>query len=407
LIVDDVAGDRVLLTEILKKEVGEMVCADSIKLANEIVEHSLRTGNLFDIALVDLNMSIVDDGSEFARRLMDIVGTRVVIVTGNIDPMMELPFEPDGKVVKEVDMHLTANTLTESVRQLLLEPRRRVRYPRDSQINRWIATGYMTGILGDKYITREFTGQSRKRLIEKWTLCTSDRHLLTCLVLPRRSRDRVVSCSVQTTIGCDQMCPSCTYWRIREKGPTSCLVRALSLEEIQTQVYQMIMGSQSFDDAFLDSSELGVDLYFTGEGDGLVNNLASCANVIWQLAEIEKPQFSFIFHTVGNERSLGEYIKECIDLPRTTLAWSFYSPIKKTRELLIPGSRGCSIEVLAELWGVIVNQTGRKVDASIPLFSGVNNSREDAREVAVFFGDRPFFRPVLIAAAALWGTLAV
>jgi adenine C2-methylase RlmN of 23S rRNA A2503 and tRNA A37/CheY-like chemotaxis protein len=388
LVVDDAKSDRELLREILETEGYEVVCVAGIDEANTLIADNIKSDSCPAIMLIDYALG-PDSGDVLARRTMDIVeATKVVMISGNIDRVAELPFVPDGKVIKEVDMSRTSNTLLGYIDRLLREPKRLHKFPPDVRFNLWNATSKMFGISDLTLLTREMVGKSKNRPIEKFNSRFGPDKWVVCQVCPLHRRDRFVTCSIQTTIGCNQLCPSCTYWR-RSKDSGHVLL-PLTAGMISAQVYQMFMNSLQLQVTFSDESQLGIDLEFTGEGDGLANNLDACVQVMWQFAEVKKPQFSFLLSSVGTVGALRKLHSMCFDLPRLSLVWSVYSVLPEIREKLIPASKGSFIAELADLWEAIGTKMGIKIRAAIPLFLGINDSKKDAKATAAFFKNRPF-----------------
>ncbi|MGP4077186.1 response regulator [Halobacillus sp. K22] len=116
LIVDDQAGIRLLLEEILKSEGYETVSAKTGKQACDLVEqHSI------DLVVMDYNLPIMN-GSEVLHHLDEIgFSAPVLIITGqsreSIEKVSEYPFVQDI-ILKPFDIHklkeMVAGTLTHS-----------------------------------------------------------------------------------------------------------------------------------------------------------------------------------------------------------------------------------------------------------------------------------------------------
>ena len=116
LIVDDQAGIRLLLEEILKSEGYETISAKTGKQACELAEqHSI------DLVIMDYNLPIMN-GSEVLSYLDEIGFTApVLIITGrsreSIEKAMEYPFVQEI-ILKPFDIHklkeMVSGTLTHS-----------------------------------------------------------------------------------------------------------------------------------------------------------------------------------------------------------------------------------------------------------------------------------------------------
>lgn len=393
LIVDSTADVAAMHIPLLLTDMFEIKCAQTIEEANELVLESLRTGKRFNVALIELNVA-GESGAELAKRLIDITDTNVVVVTANHNRAAILTFQPDSIIVKGEYLLPTSidkvqkQTLMGTI-NVLIEPKRKVVGPLDVRINKWIATGKMRGINALKSFTQSFIGEEGGQ-VQKFTSSASDRRWVNTVVYPGYPGDKTVPCGVQTCLGCKICCRFCLNWRTQTKrGKVEPFVRRLTSDEIVAQVYQA-MSNRAVEETFSGHCDLGMTVNFTGAGDGLVYNLHNCARAIRQLAKIEKPQINFIITSVGEERALQEYLASYIDLPRTDMYWSVNSIFPDVRAWLMRGTKGQSIEKIADSYGEFSKRTGRIVTASFAEFKGINNTKKDAKKIVSFFHDRPF-----------------
>jgi len=372
---------------------------ENFRDANMLVSESF-SDRPYDVVIVETNMGFQYDGTDFVRRTVDF-GMNTVVFTGDHASAFKLLFAVDCIVIKGKEEHVTLNTLLEVVRGLR-KPRRINRNPKDVQACLWDATRYLSGINTLRLRTQEFPGGSRDNTVEKWTFEDAGKRLITCVVEPYRPRDRFVVCRVQATIGCDQMCPSCKCWRLQ--GKPGCVDKVLAAEEIDSQIYHMIMNSPRLKKAFRDDSTLGIRVQFTGGGDP-GNNIVNCMASVYRMQEIERPEFSFLISSVGMPVSLDKCGDGCyaMKMKRLRLSWSFYSPDEDIRKKLVPGSRGCPTKDIADRFALIsANASGQcgelyEILLVVTLFVGKNDRLSDAKNLVNFCKEYPFFRIVLLA----------
>lgn len=394
LIVDDCVHDLWVLYYKALEETYGVVPAKSVGLANEVVLKSIKStgpGARFSMALIDLSVGS-GSGGEFARRLRDIFpDINVVIVTDDYRLAMKLPFEPDCVVIKNTDRSRTSLTLLETVKSLSNPIRVGAGDPLDVKLNLWRATSYMGGINELKLFTQPLTGNSDAR-VEKLTSVGKGYCFVNTVVYPGQPEDKAVPIAVQSTVGCNQRCRFCQNWRSKGDDPEQPIpMRLLTCGEIVSQVYLAVVKSAKVKEVFRDGSQTRLVINFTGAGDALVNNLDNCLAAVKQLERIRKT--SFIITSVGSEAALQKYLDLCLK-PRYSRRikhyWSVNSLDPETRDWLMPGTKGQSLEKMRDLYERIANESGRSVTASFALFEGVNNTPADVRRTARFFADWPF-----------------
>ncbi len=398
LVVDDNEADIYSMERWLGRIAGhEVSSARSIPMANFLTQEALRSNKKFDVVFVDISIG-QDLVTEFFQRLSDITPeTNVVIITAQYSQEANLRFKPDAMIIKTSNIFKQSDTLV-SVMNEMSQPIRMRKDTSDVILNRWVATSTMHGISSLLLFTREYTGISEEEKTEKFISFDKDGRWINTVVYPGFPGDNLEPISVQTTIGCNILCEMCSNWRNQcgADGNKIPYVRALTTEELIAQVY-MAMGNSRIKKLFQENNNAGLLVNFTGPGDGLVNNLGCCAKMILKLSKIEKPLVSFIITSVGREDRLREYLEKYITLPRVTMYWSVNSLDKKIRDTLMPGTRGQSLDRMANLYEKIAEATGQKVTASWALFRGVNDSLREAKRIVSFFKDRPLFKIKLMA----------
>jgi len=395
LAVDDNEDDLCMILWALEEANYKVVCAKSVPEANEVVLESLKNGERFDIALVDLAIGPYS-GAEFARRLKDIVqDINVIVITGNYDPKASMIGDPDKIIIKTEMSLCEGGTILEAVEELSKPKRIRQDSP-DVVRNRWVATSHLVGINSLRFFTKESVGESRKsdEKTKKIVSLTEDNQWVTTILYPGIGMRPT---SLQTGLGCNKLCRMCDAWEILQ-GPDGKIIhylRPLTSGEISAQSY-LLMSCPETRDLFKDDVHEGLVLNYSGPGE-FSNNYANCISVYenqWML--IEKPVISLIITSVGDKTALRKYLDKHIHLPRVTFYWSLESVDLLLRSFIKPGVIPGSPQYLAELrdlYQEIAERTGIPVTASFALFKELNCTREEAFRVAEFFCDRwAFFK---------------
>lgn len=394
--VDDNDLDLKLYGEALRDAGYEVVTAGDVKTANDLILASLQPGGMkYDIVVTDLNLGIGQaSGADFGRRVMDIAGYNLVILTGFFYKAAGLfSFKPDGTVIKDDNYNQTCRDLLSTLRRLT-EPKRNNTFSAEIKIKLWEVTRPLSGINELDLMTAQSSDTSSERSVNKLIFINRDGKVVVGVLLPRHRRERFVTIRVQTTVGCDQCCPTCGYWR--KAGHA---VYCLTPGEVSSQFYHMVimMISDKFAAAFLNDPKLGISIQFMGQGD-LGNNLENCVKAIFRFIDNEVVPITTLLSTVGIRSALQFAINDNLKIPGATWAFTLYSPDQDIREIFVPGSRGCPVEEWADMFQQIsVQNGGQKIDLSVTLVVGMNDSREDAKKVADFCKRWPFFRVVLLA----------
>lgn len=390
--VDDNPGDLKYFGDVLRGLGCVVTPVLDVKTANRLFLESFVTGKPYEVALIDMRIG-PDSGVDLALRAMDIAAVNTILITGHAD---SLTFRADGVVVKGKDMARSARKLVREMR-LLTRPKRVSIDPVDVKVNKWITTADMFGISALEFLDHDFSGVPEKRSAETITLLDKDENQITVVLEPVHCRDSSLVCRLTSTIGCDGLCLCCGFWQ--RTDPAGKVVRLLTKEEIVSQLYHAIVHGEKFVEMFRDNSKLELNLQFREQGD-FGNNLENCIKAMVQFTGIKGLKISFLASSFGIETALQALIDEYIDVPGLSFAWSFYSPDPKIREFIVPGSKGCSIEDLADLYGILSQLTKNQVDLVVPLYTGINDGREDARKIAAFMREKErglYFRVVLIA----------
>jgi len=394
LVVDDQQIILGMISSVLVEAGYEVVCTHNILSAYEFVLLALKTGELFDVALIDLNIGS-ERGDEFAQRLMNIVPeTKVAIITGDPVTMMKLSIVPDSVIIKTDNVIKHPKALIEPVRRLM-NMKRTDNSSLPVKIKRWTATRSMSGINSLCLFTPEFLGEG-DRQVEKLNLtCVSDNRLIVTSVYPMYPGDDAVPIAVQSTIGCPVECCTCVNWKHERNasGYIVSFVRPLTAQEIIAQVYWAVILSSKVEEALKEGSKLGVVVNFSGPGDGLVYNLPNVLAAIEQLAAIKELQFSFIITSVGRLDKLQEFLDWYVKLPvkiPIKLYWSVTFPNSKVRGWRKPGTAGQSLTKMRDLYEKIFYETGIPITASFDLYKGVNNRSKEVREIVELFKGRPW-----------------
>ncbi|MEI7890428.1 MAG: response regulator [bacterium] len=383
LIVEDDVGTLRLLERTFKRSGYSVASAATIKEANEHVALSI-VATPFSLALLDLHVGI-DSGGEFGRRLLDIVGNiNVIIMTGDADTAARLPYHPNAIIIKSSN----TTTLLEIINSFM-HPLQGNCDSQEVKINRWFATWAMTGINAVRKFSITVGTQDA---LEKITgITTSDNQWINSVIYPQaEGNSSIINIAISPLIGCPIACQFCINWRNRQddNGNAVKFKRKLSVDEIIGQIY-LATSSERIKKAFTDNADVKIVINFTVEGD-VAFNLKNCCEAIKKLMKIKKPQFSFILTTIGTEESLNEFKEKYLDLPRVRHYWSVNSLVPETREWLMPGTIGHSLEKMRELYEQIVENTNSRVTISWIVIHNITDRAEDAEMIASFFNNRPF-----------------
>ena len=404
LVVGQDLGYAAMLMIILGRTF-EVVCALSIEDANQKVLDSLESGRRFSVALVDLWVGEEKgSGADFAKRLIDIVGDINVVLFTYYDKDAILSFKVDKIVIKErlspgnqSMSEVQCTTLVEAITGMI-RPIRRVNVPDDIRRCWWKVTEHLVGS-ALVYFTKTVIGTGQEQVENITSSTKKDLQWVNTVVYKKLRGDKrgipvaVKNCNGPCGIGC-LFCLAASRKGCGKQGVTA---RPLRVKELLSQVYLVMLESDRVRATMGKDSYTGICINFTGMGDPFVFNLKNTVRVIEQLAEIEKPQFSFVITTVGREDRISEYLRKYSRLPRTEFYWSVNSAIEKTRSLLMPGTKGQSLLTLRDLFEKIAKKSGKKVTASFALFKGINDDEESAKAVVGLLKDHPWFKIKLMA----------
>ncbi|KKR20811.1 MAG: putative dual-specificity RNA methyltransferase RlmN [Parcubacteria group bacterium GW2011_GWE2_39_37] len=404
LVVEDELDSLKFTAKILRNSGYEVVEADSIDLANQIITSSLITGVMFNLILLDLQMQLLPQtklwsGEEFGRRVIEIIGNvNVVVITGNADLAARLTYKPDDAIIKPVNI----NTLLDSCKKLM-KPERRRANPPDVMLNLWLSTQYFQGFesltFHSRRTDRTRPGEESEKITSR---CVLDGAFINTVIY--RKKKGVVNISLSSLLGCPADCVNCKNPRNRRNryGHKVKFIRPLTEGEIIGQAY-VALNSPKVKNFLKKGGKTKLIFNLASEGDGLVWNLDNCMKTFIQLSKITALDISFKITSVGSESALLEYIRKYINLPRVTHHRSIDSLLPETRFRLKPGTIKEPLTRIRNCDEIIAQMTNQPVTISWVVMKGVNDSIEDARMIADFYGNRflpdgrPIFRIKLMA----------
>jgi 23S rRNA (adenine2503-C2)-methyltransferase len=387
LIIEDDSPALALATAILKRKNFEVVGVSTVQEANKKVAESFMNDNEFVLALVDLHLG-ENSGAELGRRLIEIAGLNVIIVTAHPYPAASLPYQPDAIIIKPYNI----DTLLETVEQFL-RPQHINLQPPDVKLNHWLATAGFSGFndlqLHSRKIENSIPGINVEKIIGK---STRDESFVSSVIYHNQKvDDGVVNVALSSLLGCPACCSFCKHWKTHKNsiGLPVVYKRSLSEGEIVGQAY-LAMRSPRLVEALKKNSTKKLTFNFTCEGDGLVYNLDNCIRAIKQLKKITYPRVDFIITSIGSEESLRMYIQRYVNMQQIRHYWSVDSLNNSIRERLKPGTAGVSLERMRDSYEIIATLSGTSVTVSWVLIKGINDSFKDAEAIAHFFKNRPF-----------------
>lgn len=195
--------------------------------------------------------------------------------------------------------------------------------------------------------------------VDKLLVHGGDSQVYECVLLPYQDR---VSCCVSTQIGCPMACTFCATG-------LGGFDRNLSTAEIVAQ-YLLL---QSLTDRRISH------LVFMGMGEPLLNldNVLKAIQILHD--EIGLSHRHITISTVGLVPQINRLAE--VDLP-IHLALSLHSPLDSVRDRLMPVNHKWPVRVVVDAMKAYQAKTGRKVTFEYLLINGVNDSVEQARELA-------------------------
>ncbi|KKQ61139.1 MAG: Multi-sensor hybrid histidine kinase [Parcubacteria group bacterium GW2011_GWE2_38_18] len=400
LIVEDNPDNLSVTASVLRRVGYEVVEADSIERGNEIITASLIVGHHFNLALLDLHVH-QRSGGEFGRRVIEIIGNiNVAIITGQADMAAMLTYRPDDAIIKPVNL----GTLLE-VCQKLIKPLRRSANLPDVKLNLWLATKNLQGFESLFFHSRKIDTSRPDEEVEKITSrCILDGAFINTVIYRNKKVDKdVINVALSTLLGCPGTCINCKNHRNRKNcnGKKAQFLRPLTEGEILGQAY-LALNSPRVKRLFKKGSKVKLVFNLTCEGDGLVWNLDNCMRTFQQLSKITNLEVGFIITSVGSESAQLEYIRKYINIPNVRHYRSIDSLVGETRTQLKPGVPK-ELQRIRNCDEIIAQMTNESVTISWVVMRGINDSIEDAKMIADFYGNRflpdgrPIFRIKLMA----------
>ena len=197
------------------------------------------------------------------------------------------------------------------------------------------------------------------KLLLRW----ADGETTECVSIP--SGDRRTAC-ISTQVGCPVGCTFCA-------SGIGSVRRNLSAGQIVEQA--MIIAHQAADDTRLSN------VVFMGMGEPLANYDATIVAVRTINAEwgMNIGARKITISTIGLPKQIKRLADEDLQV---TLALSLHAPTDALRRELIPWAEGVTIEQLVEAARHYFDRTGREVTLEYVLLAGVNDGREQVRQLA-------------------------
>ncbi len=385
LVVEDDPTTQRLEREILENAGFRVFFAPNAASANRQVAAYLKQGK-YKISLVIMDLDLgVDSGEELLRRLRDIVGVNVLIVSGNTDEAAKLSFQADDVLIKPFNV----TSLVEMVERLI-EPLHRNKLSQDVKLNLWLATQHLRGFRELTPFTRVISGEDDRR-VEKIHLRTKEKIDLSPTVYPPQGDMAEEACRIciGSLIGCPVGCLYCVHpiSRFDNAGCQVCFLRELTIGELAGQIYAGML-SPLVREVFEDFSNKSLVVNISGEGEGFSYNFDNLMTVITQICKATKPKVEVIVTTTGNE----EMFQKFIDKGYTALPITFYYSLifadAEARERFMRGTKGHSVERELDLLELIAMMTRRPTTIAITVFKGFNDSSESVKEFAALLKDR-------------------
>ncbi len=217
-------------------------------------------------------------------------------------------------------------------------------------------------LLKEKFIIRTFevaSKQEDKEGTSKYLFRLSDGSHIESVVMHYENR---LSACLSTQVGCPIACPFCATG-------LDGLYRNLSVAEIVEQIL-----------ALQDTSDIRINnIVFMGMGEPLLNydNLLKAIKIIQSNVGIGMRHITI--STSGIEPAIRKLADENLPL---TLALSVHSADPATRDVLVPINKKYPLPQLIEAMKYYREVTGRNVTLEYVMLAGINDSEEQARQLA-------------------------
>lgn len=388
LVVDDEQGILDMIEIALKKEGREINLVDNIKDANGIIASLLsKSERPIDVAIIDLHLTGTESGSDFARRLFDIiVNVNVVIATGDPIAARSLSFKPDEILIKPFNRETIVRVVEE-----LIELKRLAQDPIDVRLNCFLITTGLVGIDSLKAFSRDMDEN-----VEKMVAMTEEGEYVSFVVYPPPTGDaNEINIGVACLVGCPSGCEFCLNWRGLSDGQKLVKYkRQLTAGEIIAQFYLAMIQSKRVREALADQSDKKIVFNVTCGGDSAYNLDNTCEAIRQLLKAFERifnHRLECIITTIGTEKSLMEYRRRYPHLP-VTFYWSVTTFDEEIRKQLVPGSIGQSLKNMMDSFEMIAKITGRPVTISLIVIAGLTDRSKDVELVKLYLEGRTMFR---------------
>ena len=206
----------------------------------------------------------------------------------------------------------------------------------------------------------------------KYSLQLHDKLLIEGVLIP--SRKRLTAC-ISSQVGCSLTCEFCATGTMKLK-------RNLTASEIYDQVFILN------EEAISNFGKPLTNIVFMGMGEPLLNYkaLLESINIITTQKGLGISPKRITVSTAG----ISKMIKKLgDDMVRFNLAISLHSANDNKRDILMPINQKVNLEKLREAIRYFYDKTGSRVTYEYILFKDLNDSIEDAQELAQFAKTSP------------------
>lgn len=204
---------------------------------------------------------------------------------------------------------------------------------------------------------------------EKLLLKLHDHEFVECVIMREPNRSTIC---ISTQVGCAMGCVFCA-------SGLAGLTRQLTTVEILEQIVRL--------DRLMDEQEKTTNIVVMGIGEPLAN-LENLLPALERLHEGKTFNFGsrrITISTVG----LPEKIRQLAKIgKRYSLAVSLHAPNDRLRTQIVPVNKNIGIKAILEATEEYFEQTGRRVTFEYVLLSGINDSPQEAKDLAALLRNR-------------------
>lgn len=380
-ILDDEKQILEMFRMVLEKPGRKIITASTSEDANAIIAnliseaHNNNARRPIDVAIIDLNLRGPESGSDFGKRLFDIMrDCNIIIATGDKEAAKSLSFEPDEILIKPFNSRTVIDTVEE-----FIAPRRISVDPPEISLNCWLLTAGLTGINSLKHFSRDVSDDNVEKMVSR----TSDGWYVSFVVYPPpKGNTKEINIGVACQIGCKPGgCKFCKVWKgLLKEGKPVTWIRDLTDREIISQFYDVMVHSKRVRAALANGSNTKINFNVTCGGDAAYNLDNVCA-ALKQLIQVfgrlfDDNRLNCIITTIGSEKSLMEYRRRYTNVP-VTFYLSVVSLDERIRHRLIPGSRGQSLEKMFDSLEIIGDVTGNVPSVSLTAIDNLTTRPEN------------------------------